>query len=67
MASSLKQPTKGQDGLSEAMEQVKKVINVARKYQVTTEVIATAMLYLQQNPGVSIGEALGVGLADWDI
>jgi hypothetical protein len=67
MASSLKQPTQGQDDLLGAMEQVKRVINIARKYHLTTEVLATAMCYLQQNPGVSIGEALGVGLADWDI
>lgn len=39
----------------------------AADYGLEAEVVATAMIYLKENPKATIEEALEVGLQDWDI
>lgn len=65
MASSIK----GISGefLSETMDNVKMALAIAGERKLEIEVIATAMIYLKENPEASINEALEVGLSDWDV
>lgn len=65
MASSLKSTTK--ESLSETSENVMYCLQAASKYGLEVEVIATAMVYIKENPDKSIEDALNVGLSDWDI
>lgn len=65
MASSLK-GTSNED-LPRVIERVQTTLNESGKSGLQSEVIATAMIYLKENPEVSIQEALYIGLVDWDI
>lgn len=65
MASSLK-GTSNED-LQRVIERVQTTLIESSKSVLQNEVIATAMIYLKENPEVSIQEALYIGLVDWDI
>ena len=57
--------TKG--NITETMDDVAQALKFAGEYGLETEVVATAMLFLKENPEATINEALHVGLSDWDI
>ena len=65
MASSVK-GTSG-ESLEDTINYVKIALSAAEKYHLEIEVIATAMIFLKENPKLSIITALAVGMADWDI
>ena len=65
MASSIK-GTSG-ESLDHVINYVNDVLVVAGKYDLEVEVIATAMIYLKENPEASISDALSTGLSDWDV
>jgi hypothetical protein len=65
MASSIKGTT--EEKLGETVKNVGNVLILAEEFGLQGEVIATAMIYLKENPGATIEEALQVGLQDWDI
>lgn len=65
MASSIR-GTSGED-LAEIVDKVMFVLCKASHYDLEAEVVATAMVYLKENPDASIETALSVGLSDWDI
>jgi hypothetical protein len=43
------------------------VLNRTEQYHLQCEVIASAMIYLKENPESSISDALSAGLSDWDV
>jgi hypothetical protein len=53
--------------LTETMDAVANTLKFAGEHGLETEVIATAMLFLKENPDAEINEALNVGLSDWDV
>ena len=57
--------TKG--NITETMDDVAQTMKFASEHGLETEVIATAMLFLKENPEATINEALHVGLNDWDV
>jgi hypothetical protein len=65
MASNIKGTTN--ESLLETMANVSTALNVAGKYDMEVEVIATAMIFLKENPDASIETALNAGLGDWDV
>lgn len=40
---------------------------ICNSQNLPSEVLATALIYLKENPEVSIAYAINVGLGDWDI
>jgi hypothetical protein len=65
MASSIKGTTN--ESLLETMDNVSAALKIAGKYDMDVEVIATAMIFLKENPDASIETALNAGLGDWDV
>jgi ElaB/YqjD/DUF883 family membrane-anchored ribosome-binding protein len=65
MASSLN-GTSGEN-LNDVLDAVEEVLRLSEQHDLSEEVIATTLIYLKENPKVSIAYALGVGLRDWDI
>ena len=63
MASSINGTSK--ESLADTVENVYQT--VVKAGQLEIEVIATAMIYLKENPEASIEDALNVGLNDWDV
>jgi hypothetical protein len=63
MASSIKGIT--DESLDEVTAMVSTVLLTADSLSV--EVVSTALLYLKENPEVTIEQALSVGLSDWDV
>lgn len=63
MASSLRRGAK----LQETIELVYETITQASHSKLECEAIATALIFLKQNPNATIEEALQVGLNDWDL
>lgn len=53
--------------LLDIVDLVGEAMHEAAPYDLQIEVIATAMQYLQQNPGMDISVALQHGLNEWDI
>ncbi len=49
------------------IDDVNKALKLAGKYQMETEVFATAMIFLKETPKATIHDALKVGLIDWDL
>jgi hypothetical protein len=49
------------------MANVSTALKIAGKYDMEVEVIATAMIFLKENPDASIETALNAGLGDWDV
>jgi hypothetical protein len=64
MASSI---TGSRESLAEVVPLVNGMLQQAVYYELEAEVIATAMIYLQEHPESTIENALRVGLNDWDI
>jgi hypothetical protein len=64
MASSI---TGSRESLESVVEQVTSTFERIKPYGLDIEVFATALIYLQEHPEVSIAEALQVGLNDWDV
>lgn len=50
---------------SEYLEVVTRVVEEAQKYALLPEVIAYALIHMKQNPTISIGEAMYLGLHEW--
>jgi len=65
MATSIKGTSR--EDLATVIESVSAAMDDAIQYNLVAEVIATAMIYLKENPNASIDEALDAGLSDWDI
>lgn len=67
MASSIK-GTSGED-LSKVVQMIANVLldDDVRHFGLAPEVIATAMVFLKENPSATIQEALTVGFTDWDL
>jgi len=65
MASNIKGTTN--ESLLETMDNVSTALKIAGKYDMEVEVIATAMIFLKENPDASIETALNAGLGDWDV
>jgi len=42
-------------------------LNYAKTYELETEVITEALVYLKENPDASIIDALDFGLHSWDL
>lgn len=55
------------DNIEENIRIVADAIDHARKHGLLEEVITFALLYMQQNPGASIKDALNSGCDEWDI
>lgn len=60
-------PTSTKGNITKTMDAVANTLKFAGEYHLEVEVIASAMLYLKENPEVSINEALNAGLGDWDV
>lgn len=65
MASSLT-GTSG-ESLTEAVLNASEALDQAKKHDLEAEVVATAMIWLKENPDKSIFQALEVGMGDWDL
>ena len=55
------------DNLAHALKEVHRALEAAGTCNMQTEVIAFAMTYLKDNNELSIGDALGLALLEWDI
>jgi hypothetical protein len=53
--------------LLDVIDLVADAMDESLAYNLTAEVIASSMVALRDNPGMSIEEALNHGLSDWDI
>ena len=49
------------------MDDVDLALAAAKKYGLELEVMASAFIALKEDPNLSIVEALGVGLREWDV
>jgi len=65
MASSIK-GTSG-ESLADVVRNVNDTLKAAGKFGLEVETIATALLFLKENPTMTIEYALHVGLQDWDV
>jgi phage protein D len=65
MASSIKGTT--DESLDVTVSDVAFVLKIAEKSGMEAEVLATALIYLKENPQTTIGRALYVGMSDWDL
>lgn len=63
MASSIN----GTHSTVDVMKLITGVLQATDQYGLQVEVLATAFIYLKENPEASIEEALNVGLGDWDV
>jgi hypothetical protein len=63
MASSLN----GSHSLKDVIDQVYNTVRDAKDFNLEYEVLATAFIYLKENPDATIQEALNVGRNDWDV
>ena len=66
MASSLKGIYK-KESTAAVMSKVHRALKLAGTYQMQIEVVATAMIFLKENPDAFIYDALKAGLTDWDL
>ena len=53
--------------ISDAIELVAEAFDKAKEHDLECEVMATALVFLKDNPDRSIEEALAAGLEDWDV
>jgi len=53
--------------ISDAIELVAEAFDKAKEHDMECEVMATALVFLKDNPEKSIEEALFAGLIDWDV
>lgn len=58
---------KSKNTLTEVMDMVANALTLSGKYGLQTEVIAVALIFMEENPNATIQEALNAGLGDWDI
>ena len=65
MASNIRSTTN--ERLDNVVRSVAKALQIASNYGLEVETIATAMIYLKENPDKTIEDALNAGLSDWDI
>ena len=65
MASSIK-GTSG-ESLVDVVEKVKGIFDITEESGLIIEVMATALIFLKENPTMTIEYALHVGLQDWDV
>ena len=55
------------ESLENTVKNVCDTLNLAGKFGLEAETIATAMIYLKENPDKTIEDALNAGLGDWDV
>jgi hypothetical protein len=55
------------ESLTEVIPLVHEMLNRVAPYGLEVEVIATALIYLQDHPESTIENAIIIGLNDWDI
>ena len=66
MIENLHNTTRVSTPLSDTIELVAAALDKAKELHLECETIATAFLFLKDNPEKSIEEALAAGLDDWD-
>jgi len=55
------------ESLVDTVKNVYDALTLAGKFGLEVETIATAMIYLKENPDKTIEDALNAGLSDWDV